>query len=121
MTKSGKSVFYFGVYAIVIGTLACLIPGQLIRMLKLPEIPLAWARVLGLVVIIIGTYDIISGWNNLKPLIKGTVYMRLFFFAGVVVLFFSEQMPKEILTLGFIDLAGAAWTILTLKMEAKTS
>ena len=121
MTKSGKSVFYFGIYGILVGVVVCLIPEQFISILKLPDIPTAWARVIGLLGIILGSYDIISGRNNLQPLIKGTIYMRLFLFAGIIVLFVTGQMPKEILPLGITDLLGAVWTILSLKAEVKTS
>ena len=121
MTKSGKSVFYFGIVAVLNGVIFCIIPEQLISILKLPEISAAWARVIGLLVIVIGSYEIISGRNNLKPLIKGTIYMRLFFFTGIMVLFVSGQMPKEILPLAIIDLLGAVWTIFSLKAETKTS
>jgi hypothetical protein len=121
MTKSGKSVFYFGIYGVLMGVLACLIPGQFISMLKLPELPSGWARILGFLVIIVSTYDIVSGMNNLKPMIKATVYMRLFFFAGIVALVVSGQMPKEILPLGIIDLLGSLWTIFSLKAETRIS
>jgi len=121
MTKSGKSVFYFGIYVILMGVLVCLVPAELISILKLPEIPTAWAIFMGLLVIVIGCYDIIGGRNNLKPLIKGSIYLRLFFFTGVLVLFISGQMPKEIILLGVIDLVGAVWTIFSLKAETKTS
>ena len=121
MTKSGKSVFYFGILAVLNGIIFCVIPGQLMSILKLPELSVAWARVIGLLVIVVGSYEIISGRNNLMPLIKGTIYMRLFFFTGIVLLFVSGQMPKEILPLAIIDLLGAVWTILSLKAENTTS
>jgi NAD/NADP transhydrogenase beta subunit len=121
MTKSGKSVFYFGIYVVLMGVLVCLVPAELISILKLPEIPTAWAIFMGLLVIVIGCYDIICGRNNLKPLIKGSIYLRLFFFTGIFVLFISGQMPKEIILLGVIDLLGAVWTIFSLKAETKTS
>lgn len=121
MTKSGKSVFFFGIYLLLTGVILCLIPEKFISTLKLPEIPTAWVRLMGILVIILGSYYIIGARNNLKPFIKGTIYLRLFFFTGVMVLFVSGQMPKEILPLGIIDLLGAAWTIFSLKAEAKTS
>lgn len=121
MTKSGKSVYYFGIYVISIGVVICLLPEAFISMLKLPDIPTAWARVMGFLAIIIGGYEIIGGRNNLKPLIIGSIYLRLFFFAGIIVLFATGQMPKEILPLGIIDLLGALWTVLSLKADGKTS
>jgi hypothetical protein len=121
MTKSGKSVFYFGIYLILTGLFLCFIPDKFISMLMLPEIPLSWARLLGILVMILGGYYVIGGRNNLAPFIKGTIYLRLFFLFGVIVLFASGEMPKEILPFGIIDLLGALWTMFSVKAEAKTS
>lgn len=118
MTKSAKSLYYFGFYVLLIGIIICIIPDKFIEILKLPEIPTAWARVVGLLAIIIGCYDILSGRNNVKPLIKASIYLRILFFVGVLVLFISGQMPKEILPLGVIDLLGAVWTAFSLKAES---
>ncbi len=119
MTKSAKSVFYFGVYVLLTGMLVYIIPEQFISLLKLPDIPLPWAKFIGLLTIIIGSYDIICGRNNVVPLIRASVYLRLFFFTGVLLLFITGQMPKEILPLAIIDLAGAVWTMLALNAESK--
>ena len=118
MTKSAKSLYYFGFYVLLIGIIICIVPDMFISLLKLPEIPIAWARVIGLLTIIIGSYDILSGRNNVKPLIKASIYLRILFFIGILVLFISGQMTKEILPLGVIDLLGAVWTALALKSES---
>lgn len=115
MTKSAKSLYYFGFYVLLTGIIICIIPDKFISLLKLPEIPTAWARVIGLLVIIIGCYDILNGRNNVKPLIKASIYLRILFFIGILVLFISGQMTTEILPLGIIDLLGAIWTALSLK------
>jgi hypothetical protein len=119
MTKSSKSVFFFGIYLLLTGIFLCALPQKFISILSLPEIPTAWARLIGVLVIILGSYYVIAGRNNLKPLITGTIYLRLFFFAAVMILFVSGQMPKEILPLGVIDLLGAVWTMLSVKADAK--
>ncbi len=121
MSRSGKSVFYFGIYLLLIGGLLSFIPQQFIATLKLPSLPDAWARILGVLVLILGGYYIISGKNNLSPFIKATVYLRIFFLTATLLLFASGQMPKEILPLGIIDLLGALWTQFSLKSDGKTS
>lgn len=118
MTKSAKSLYYFGFYVLLTGITICVIPDNFMALLKLPEISTGWARAIGLLVIIIGSYDILSGRNNVKPLIKASIYLRILFFIGILVLFLSEQMPKEILPLGIIDLLGAIWTAFSLKGES---
>ena len=118
MTKSAKSLYYFGFYVLLTGIIICIIPDKFMSLLKLPEITTAWARVIGLLVIIIGSYDILNGRNNVKPLIKASIYLRILFFIGISVLFITGQMTKEILPLGIIDLLGAIWTALSLKAES---
>lgn len=112
MTDAAKSVFYFGFYVLLIGVLLLAIPQTFLSILKLPDIPEGWARIIGMLAIIIGVYDTVSGRNNLMPAIKASVYLRFFFFAGVLLLIISEQMPKEALPLGIIDAAGALWTLI---------
>jgi hypothetical protein len=121
MTKSSRSVFFFGIYLLLTGVFLCFLPEKFIAVLKLPEIPEAWARFMGVLVIVIGSYYLVGARNILAPFIKGTIYVRLFFFAAVIILFVSGQMPKEILPLGVIDLLGAAWTMLSLRAEAKAA
>jgi len=115
MSKSGKSLFYFGWYVLLTGILLLIIPNTFIETLKLPDIATGWARIIGLLVIIIGVYDILNGRNNVKPLIIASVYVRFFFAAGVAVLFFSGETTKEVLPLGAIDALGAVWTIIALR------
>ncbi len=121
MSKPGKTVFYFGIYLLLIGVMLCAIPQQFIATLQLPVLPGAWARLLGLLVLILGGYYIISGKNNLLPFIKATVHLRIFFLLCCILLFVTGQMPKEILPLGVIDLLGAVWTQFSLKSSSKAS
>ena len=118
MTKSARSLYYFGFYVLLTGLVICIVPGKFISLLKLPALAEGWARVIGLLAIIIGCYDILNGRNNVRPLVKASVFIRIFFFLGILTLVVAGQMPKEILPLGIIDLAGAVWTALALKGEA---
>ena len=119
MTSSSKSLYYFGIYVLVTGVTICIFPDQFISILKLPEISISWTRFIGLLVIIIGGYDIVSGRNNVETLIKASIYLRLLFFVGVLLLFYSGQMTNKILPLGIIDLFGAIWTAISIKAESK--
>ena len=118
MTKSGKSVFYFGIYVIGTGLLFILIPGQITALTQLPPIPSGWGSILGLLALIIGSYDITTGLSNLQPLIKVSVYVRFGFTIGTILLFLTGQMPVSILALGSVDALGALWTLMALKAEA---
>lgn len=115
MTNAAKSIFYFGFYVLLIGVLLLAVPKTFLSTLMLPDVPEGWARIIGLLAIIIGVYDTVSGRNNLMPAIKASVYLRFFFFAGILLLIIAEQMPKEALPLGIIDAVGAVWTLIALR------
>ena len=118
MTQSGKSLFYFGIYAVCSGLLFILIPGTLISLVHLPSLPAGWGRIIGLLALVIGTYDIICGMADIKLFIRASVYVRLGFAAGTVLLIVFGQMPLPILLFGAVDALGAVWTAIALKAEA---
>ncbi|MDP2415486.1 hypothetical protein [Daejeonella sp.] len=118
MTPSGKSLFFFGIYVFSTGLLFILLPEKLIDLTLLPPIPSAWARFIGLLALVIGSYDILSGLANIKPFIKISVYIRFGFTLGAILLFVSGQMPVSIILLGGMDALGALWTIIALKSES---
>ena len=92
-------------------------PDVLTGSLGLPELPYAWAVVIGMTAFIIGYYDIVAGKNNVLPLIKASVYMRFGFAIGAVLLFATSYMPATAILLGGIDALGAAWTFMALRSE----
>ncbi len=117
MTASGKSLFYFGIYAVGAGLLFITIPDKLISLTRLPLIPAGWASVIGMLALVIGTYDIFCGHSNIKSFIKISVYTRLGFASGTLLLFVFQQMPAAVILFGSVDALGAIWTMLALKWE----
>ena len=118
MTQSGKSLFYFGIYVVSTGLLFLLIPETLISLTQLPSMPTGWTRVVGLLALVIGTYDILSGKNDIKLLIKVSIYVRLGFTLGAILLVAFGQMPLTLILLGAVDGLGAFWTAMVLKSES---
>lgn len=99
MTPSGKSLFYFGIYGICAGLLLIILPGTIISLAQLPPISTGWARVVGLLALVIGSYDIVCGNANLQPFIKASIYVRLCFIGGATLLVLFAQMPVTSLNL----------------------
>ena len=118
MTTSGKSLFYFGIYAICAGLLFIIIPERIISLLQLPLLPTGWTRVIGLLAIVIGVYDILCGHTNIRPFIKVSVYVRFGFAVCATLLYIFGQMPISIILIGGIDALGALWTTIALKSDA---
>ena len=111
MTKAAKSLFIFGIYAVLAGLAFVAVPEALISTLHLPAISSGWARAIGL----IGTYDIVSARAESMPLIRASVFVRLGFAVGITLLVIVGQMPISTMPLGAIDAAGAIWTAFALK------
>jgi hypothetical protein len=118
MTASAKSLFYMGIYGVCLGLLLIIIPGSLISFMQLPPLQEGWARIISLLALVIGTYDIFCGKNNIVPMIHLSMYVRLGFAIAVVLLVAFNQMPVMILLAGALDALGALWTWLALKSEA---
>lgn len=118
MTKSGATLFYFGWYVVIMGILFLSIPASFVAANQLPPIPDGWARVIGLLSLVIGTYDILCGRYDVRLFIKWSVYVRFGFAFGMVVLVMTSQMPSMALVLGSIDAGAALWTMWALKAEA---
>jgi hypothetical protein len=117
MTRSGKSLFFFGIYVVCTGLLFVIIPEKLTSLTLLPPVPSGWARFIGLLALVIGSYDIFSGQANIKPFIKISVFVRLGFALGSILLYVFGQMPISIILLGGVDALGALWTTMALKSE----
>lgn len=117
MTQSGKSLFYFGIYEVFIGLLLIAIPDTLLSLVNLPALPLGWARVIGLLAMVIGNYDIVCGKANFQPFIQASMYVRVGFFIGTILLVLFQQMPITAILFGVVDAAGALWTAIALKSE----
>ena len=118
MTKSGSTLFYFGIYVALTGFLILFVPDTLTSMMHLPAITNGWSGVIGLLALVIGAYDIFSGRNDIQPFIKASVYIRIGFTIGTILLVVFQQMPPALILLGGVDTLGALWTAMALKSEA---
>ncbi|HEX8171471.1 MAG TPA: hypothetical protein VF824_13105 [Thermoanaerobaculia bacterium] len=115
MSRAARSLFVFGIYVLAVGVAFVLAPAAVIALLHLPPVADGWARVVGLLALVIGGYDVVGSRAECLPYIRASVYLRLGFAIGVIALVATRQMPPAALPLGAIDLAGAAWTALALR------
>ncbi len=114
MTKAARSLFFFGIYALITGTAFLVAPATLLSLMQLPAMPNGWARVVGILALVIGTYDIIAARAGFLPFIKATVWVRFAFAGAAVLLYLFGQMPVSVIALGAVDAAGAIWTSIAL-------
>lgn len=114
MNRTGKTLFVFGLYAILTGAVFIAYP-PIIKILHLPTISSGWLRLIGLLVIALGSYYVVAGKTNDFVFARASVIIRFGFFIGVVILVITGEMPGSLLTFGILDAMGALWTRSTLK------
>jgi len=117
MSRAAKSLFFFGIYVILLGVILVVAPNVLLKFFNIPETSEVWIRVVGMLVLIIGYYYVRAATNEegLKKFFRWTIYAR-----STVIVFFTVfvllNFVKPILILfGVFDLAGAIWTALALR------
>ncbi len=60
-SRAGRSLFIFGIYLVLLGILLVGFPNFLLNVFGVPSSTEVWIRVSGILVIIIGYYDIQAG------------------------------------------------------------
>jgi hypothetical protein len=115
MSYPAKTLFAFGCYLLVLGMLLIVFPNILLQLFGVAPTVEVWIRVTGMLVLILGAYDILASLSELHQFIRWSVPMRasvIFFFAVFVLLGYA---PPVLLLFGLIDLACAAWTWVALR------
>lgn len=119
MSQSAKSVFYFGVYLVVLGVILILLPNFLLGLFGITSTNEVWIRVVGVLVLAISAYYLTGAKSENTTLLKTTVYVRLsiiFFFTGFVI---AGWVQPQLILFGAVDMLGAIWTYLALRKEGK--
>jgi hypothetical protein len=119
MSRPARTLFAFGLYVVLTGLIFLTVPDVLIATLRLPPSPPGWPRIVGILALVIGTYDLVGSHSECLPYIKASVAIRFAFAAAMTILFLTRQMPVTVVAFGAVDAAGAVWTWATLKKRAK--
>ncbi len=120
MTRSGKSIFYFGFWVLACGISLMFFPAFCLDFAGIALNDYITVRLFGMVLIYLAVYYFIAGRHPaFRPLYRATVFTRssaLIFVIGFVIL----GMAKPIV-IGFVavDALGALWTVLALRADGK--
>jgi hypothetical protein len=104
---------------VLTGLIFLTVPGFLISLLRLPPSPPGWPRIVGILALVIGTYDLVGSHSECLPYIRASVPIRFAFAVSMTILFLTRQMPVTVVAFGAIDAAGAVWTWAALREWAK--
>ena len=121
MSRAAVSLFVFGIYLLLLGSVLTIVPNALLALFGLPPTHDVWIRVVAMLVLILGCYDVLAARAELTPFFRWSVWLR-----GSVIVFFAVfvglGLVKPVLLLfGLVDLAAAAWTALALRSDRSES
>jgi hypothetical protein len=121
MNRSARSLFVFAIYLLLLGTMLVLAPNVLLALFQVPATDEVWVRVLGVLVIFLGIYDLVAARHGLVVLIAWTVPLRLSVIVFFAVFVFAGLAPPVLLLFGVVDFIAAVWTWHHLRSELAAS
>lgn len=117
MTYAAKTLLAFGIYLLGLGSLLVVVPNLLLGIFLIPSTSEVWIRVTGMLLLILGGYDILAARAGLRPFFLWSVPLRL----SVIVFFLAYVLfgfaPPVLLLFGAIDAACAIWTWTALRSD----
>ena len=119
MSKFAKSLFVFGIYMLVLGLTVVLAPNFLLSLFHVPTTNEVWIRVVGMLVLFLGIYDIVAAKGEHKLLITWSIPVRFSVIVFFAVFVIAGLAPPILLLFGAIDSAAAIWTWSALKNATK--
>jgi hypothetical protein len=115
MLNPARSITVFGIYLLLSGLSFILIPNLILPLFGFAPTTEVWIRVVGLLAAILGFYFLYSVRHADYHFFRATLYARLTFFTGLVLMALLGWGSPLLIAFGLIDLAGAAWTWMALR------
>ena len=119
MTPAARSLQVFGIYLLVLAAALVIAPNVLLALFGMPPTQEVWIRILGLLVGIVGAYDVLMATRSLRPLYMATVVARAVAFILLTAFALLQIGPPQLALFGIIDLLGALWTWSALRGEPR--
>jgi hypothetical protein len=117
MTRAGRSVHVFGVYLVVTGAFLIASPNSLLALLALPSTHEPWIHVLGVPVMAMGMFHIVSARAELLVFFRASVRIRVFVLTSFILMAAIGMVPPIVIGFGIVDSAFALWTHPALRAE----
>jgi hypothetical protein len=119
MSKSGVSVFVWGIYVTLIGLNFAFVPSIAPPGLDPPSD--FWGRTVGVIALALGYYYIRLGrGKGMEKVYAWTVHGRGLAVILEFVFIAMNVLPMGFLPLAIIELAGTLWTAIALRSEGKS-
>jgi hypothetical protein len=121
MSAPARTVAMFSVYLFITGLSFLFIPNVVLPLFGFQATTEVWIRVLGLLVMIVGSYYLYCARCEFRPFLRATVLGRVAFCMGLVTLALFDAGGPMLVLFGSVDLAGALWTGLSLRAESSNA
>lgn len=109
MVSPALTIRLFSYYVLTVGALLLLFPPAILRPLRIEDAETTWVRVLGLGVVVLGTYYLIAAHHEATWFFRASIAVRIGITFGLSVLALTTG-PPQLVVFGVLDLAGAWWT-----------
>src|SRR5688572_6265783 len=115
MSTAARSLFVFGIYLMILASILIIDPSRILSLFGEPPTEEVWIRVIGVVMLSISIYYLVSAQNELVPLIKASVPVRfsLIVFLGAFVSL--GYLRARYMLFGVVDALGAMWTLAAIR------
>ncbi len=115
MTSASKSLYYFGLYLLILGITLTVFPNVLLSLFQIAETNEVWIHVLGTVVFGIGLYYVLMAPSNNTLFLTISIYVRASILLWFIAFVLIGWAPVQLILFGLADAAGALWTYVALK------
>ena len=115
MSAAGRSLFVFGIYLLVLGIVVILVPSWLLGVAGLPSTTEVWIRVTGVLLLVIGFFDLQAGRKNLNDFYLWTIITRTAVFLFILAFVLLGFAKPILIVFGAVALIGAVWTLIALQ------
>ncbi len=116
LQQARLSVVVFGAYVIALGTALLLAPNFVLALFGIPATDEVWIRILGTVLAVIGYYLIEAGRLGSGWFMRASVLGRAGVAASLYALVVIGAAPPVMALFATVDLAGAIWTAVALRL-----
>lgn len=117
MSKTATTVYYFGIYLLIVGTFLMLAPALWLGYIGLTETQSFWRIIVGFVVFALGYYYVRNARANQAAFFKFTVHIRILQFFFFIAIYLAGSAPATLIAFASIELGAGIWTFLTMQNE----
>lgn len=118
MTPAARSVQVFGWYVVVLGLTTLLVPNILLGLFGLEPTTEPWIRVVGTLLLPLAAIYLVAARAEATAIFRITVWNRCWILVAFVAFWQLDIAPPQLIVFAIVDVAGAAWTWMSLRRHA---